>query len=167
MTQGEGWRGHYHCKSPSDGGRHTKNLKSGPRRARGLTRPFASWSLNTPLRCWPLRPYRTTANLACTTLQHASCFPRRPRLRRRACFLGSVRLFAQDWPSDRKNVCAALQHTQQTVIRRKYSGTLFQDALDRGGRVHNRSAPSKPCSQDLNMMNEFQSRMPCRNEFYF
>ena len=36
-----------------------------------------------------------------------------------------------------KNVCAALQHTQQTIIRRKYSGTLFQDALDGGGRVHN------------------------------
>ena len=34
VTYGEGYRGH--CKSPSDGGRHTKNLKSGPLRARGL-----------------------------------------------------------------------------------------------------------------------------------
>ena len=34
-----------------------------------------------------------------------------------------------------KNVCAALQHTQQTIIRRKYSGTLFQDALDGGGHA--------------------------------
>ena len=42
-----------------------------------------------------------------------------------------------------KNVCAALQHTQQTIIRRKYSGTLFQDALDGGGRVHSSSAPLK------------------------
>ena len=66
-----------------------------------------------------------------------------------------------------KNVCAALQHTQQTNIRRKYSGTLFQDALGGGGRVHNRSAPSKPCSQDLNIMNEFQSRISCRHEFCF
>ena len=66
-----------------------------------------------------------------------------------------------------KNVCAALQHTQQTNIRRKYSGTLFQDALDGGGRVHNRSAPLKPGSQDLNIMNEFQSRISCRNEFCF
>ena len=66
-----------------------------------------------------------------------------------------------------KNVCAALQHTQQTIIRRKYSGTLFQDALDGGGRVHSRSAPLKPCSQDLNIMNEFQSRISCRNEFCF
>ena len=66
-----------------------------------------------------------------------------------------------------KRVCAALQHTQQTIIRRKYSGTLFQDALDGGGRVHSRSAPLKPGSQDLNIMNEFQSRISCRNEFCF
>ena len=66
-----------------------------------------------------------------------------------------------------KNVCAALQHTQQRIIRRKYSGTLFQDALDGGGRVHSRSAPLEPCSQDLNIMNEFQSRISCRNEFCF
>ena len=32
VTYGEGYRGH--CKSPSDGGRHTKHLKSGPLRAR-------------------------------------------------------------------------------------------------------------------------------------
>ena len=36
----------------------------------------------------------------------------------------------RDWPKRPKNVCAAFQHTQQKVIRRKYSGTLFQDALD-------------------------------------
>ena len=34
VTYGVGYRGH--CKSPSDGGRQTKNLKSGPLRARGL-----------------------------------------------------------------------------------------------------------------------------------
>ena len=44
----------------------------------------------------------------------------------------------RDWPKRPKNVCAAFQHTQQKVIRRKYNGTLFQYALDfnRGGQDH-------------------------------
>ena len=44
----------------------------------------------------------------------------------------------RDWPKRPKTVCAAFQHTQQKVIRRKYSGTLFQYALDfnRGGQDH-------------------------------
>ena len=38
VTYGEGYRGR--CKSPSDGGRHTKNLKSGPLRARAAYETF-------------------------------------------------------------------------------------------------------------------------------
>ena len=43
----------------------------------------------------------------------------------------------RNWPTRPKNVCAAFQHTKKCV-RRKYSGTLFQYALDfnRGGQDH-------------------------------
>ena len=55
----------------------------------------------------------------------------------------------RDWPNRPKNVCAAFQHTEQKVIRRKYSGTLFQDALDfnSGGQAHTLSPETGSLSQ--------------------
>ena len=161
VTYGEGYRG------------DCKKLKSGPlrsnlvRSARAAYVTFYKLESEYPLTVLATPPLQNDSKpclhylATCQLLPHASASaPPSMLLRIRKAFCSRL----AERP---KNVCAALQHTQQTIIRRKYSGTLFQDALDGGGRVHSRSAPLKPCSQDLNIMNEFQSRISCRNEFCF
>ena len=135
---------------------HCKELKSGPLRsnlvrfARAAYVTFCKLESEYPLTVLATPPLQKSMTWIC----HQPMARRPPHVTEK-----------RDWPKRPKNVCAAFQHTQQKVIRRKYSGTLFQDALDGGGRVHSRSAPLKPCSQDLKIMNAFQSRISCRNEF--
>ena len=150
VIYGEGYRG------------HCNELKSGPlrsnmvRSARAAYVTFCKLETEYPLTALTTPPLHKSMNDSKPCLHYlATCqlLPQASASAPPSMLLRIRKAFCSRLAERPKNVCAALQHTQQTIIRRKYSGTLFQDALDGGDRVHNRSAPLKPCSQDLNIMN--------------